>query len=77
MNVHHCPAGSTATSGVCAGIVHETWFVSPDGSSAGAPASTGLPLTQVAALENTGKPTTPVNVGEFSVPFYFVISTLQ
>lgn len=75
VNVHHCPANSTATSGVCAGIVHETWFVSPETSSHGV-SGTGLPLAQVAALENTTK-STPVNAGEFSVPFYFVIATLQ
>ena len=75
VNVHHCPANSTAASGVCTGIVHETWFVSPDPSSAGS-SSTGLPLAQVAGLENTAK-ATPVNAGQFSVPFSFVISTVQ
>lgn len=76
VNVHHCPANSTAVAGICVGITHETWFVSPDTSSAGV-SSTGLALEQVAALENTTKSTAAVNAGEFSVPFYFVISTLQ
>jgi hypothetical protein len=76
VDVHHCPANSTAASGVCAGIVHETWFAYPDPASAGSSA-TGLPVSQVAALENTSKPTSPLNAGQFSVPFYFVISTIQ
>jgi hypothetical protein len=75
VNVHHCPANSTATTGPCAGIVHETWLVSADPGGTGLSGQTGLPLTQVGRLQNTQ--TQVVNAGQFSIPFSFVISTLQ
>jgi hypothetical protein len=74
---HHCPAHSTATAGPCVGVTHETWFVYPDTAvTQSGPSQTGLPLTQVGALVNTQKATV-LNAGEFSMPFYFVISALQ
>ena len=74
--VHHCPANSTATAGQCPGIVHETWFVYADSTETGISSQTGLPLKQVGGLENT-QPINPVNAGQFSIPFFFVISALQ
>jgi hypothetical protein len=74
VNVHHCPANSTATTGLCAGVVHETWLVSADAGGAGVSTETGLPLTQVGGLQNTQSRV--VNAGQFSIPFSFVISTL-
>jgi hypothetical protein len=75
--VHHCPANSTATEGPCVGIVKETWFVYPDAAPTiytdGSPAPSTA--TQIGALVNTQKPT-PVNGGQFSMSFYFVISVL-
>ncbi|HKE21418.1 MAG TPA: hypothetical protein VKB88_03450 [Bryobacteraceae bacterium] len=76
VNVHHCPAQSTAAAGPCAGIVHETWFVSADAAGTGTSTQTGLPLTQVGGLQNT-QTSQPVIAGQFSVPFSFTISTLQ
>lgn len=74
---HHCPANSTATTGPCLGVAHETWFVYPDTAVTEAGTSqTGLPKTQVGALINSQKTMTPVNGGQFSMPFYFVISVL-
>lgn len=75
---YHCPANSTATTGPCAGVIHETWFVYPDTNvTEGGTSQTGQPKTQVGALVNTQKPTSPVNAGEFSMPFYFAITSLQ
>jgi len=74
---HHCPANSTAITAPCAGVIHETWFVYPDTAVESGTSQTGLPLSQVGALVNTQKPSNPVNAGEFSMPFYFAISTLQ
>jgi hypothetical protein len=75
--VHHCPANSAATAGPCLGIVKETWFVYPDSNPTtytnGAPAPSTD--TQVGALVNTQK-STPVNAGQFSMPFYLAISVL-
>jgi len=73
---HHCPANSTATTGPCAGIVHETWFVYADSAGTGVSSQTGLPLTQVGGLQDS-QTIKPVNAGQFSIPFSFVISTIQ
>jgi hypothetical protein len=73
---HHCPANSAATTGPCVGIVHETWFVYADTTGTGVSSQTGLPLTQVGGLQDSQTPT-PVNAGQFSMPFAFVISTIQ
>jgi hypothetical protein len=73
---HHCPANSTATTGQCVGIVHETWFVYADTAGTGVSSQTGLPLTQVGGLEDSQTPS-PVNAGQFSIPFSFAISTIQ
>ncbi len=74
-NVHHCPPNSPATSGPCVGVIHETWFVWPDAGSTTYADGTPAPgnATQVGALVNTQK-STPINGGQFSMPFYFVIS---
>jgi hypothetical protein len=76
VHAHHCPANSNATTGPCAGIVHETWFVYADTAGTGVSSQTGLPLTQVGGLQNS-QTATPVNAGQFSMPFSFVISTIQ
>ena len=73
---HHCPANSAATTGPCAGIVRETWFVYADTTGNGTSSQTGLPLTQVGGLMDTSR-SSPINGGQFSMPFSFVISTLQ
>jgi hypothetical protein len=73
---HHCPANSTATTGPCVGIIHETWFVSADTAGTVFSSQTGLPLTLVGGLQNSQTPS-PVNAGQFSIPFSFVISTMQ
>jgi hypothetical protein len=73
VNVHHCPANSTATSGPCAGVVHETWLVRPDRNATASGAGyDGGPIVQVATLATT-KGNTGCNAGEFTIPFYFVI----
>jgi len=75
--VHHCPANSSATSGPCTGVIKETWLVYPDSGPTtylnGNPAP--QTATQVGALVNTQK-STPVNGGQFSMPFYLSISVL-
>lgn len=73
--VRHCPANSSATTGPCTGIVKETWFVYPDSSPTTYMDGTPAPPTavHVGALVNTQK-STPVNAGQFSMPFYLTIS---
>lgn len=71
--VHHCPSDSPAISGLCVGIVHETWFVWSDPTQNGNSTQTGNPITQVATLLNKNG----ANSGEFSFPFYFEISVIQ
>jgi hypothetical protein len=74
---HHCPANSNAAAGPCAGVLKETWFVYPDPNPTTYSDGTPAPLTdtQVGALVNTQK-ITPVNAGQFSMPFYLSISVL-
>jgi len=74
--VHHCPSNSTATTGQCAGIVHETWFVYADNSGTGTSSQTGLALQQVGGLQDT-QGSSPVIAGQFSIPFSFKITALQ
>jgi hypothetical protein len=74
--VHHCPANSTATAGQCAGIIHETWFVHVDSAGSGTSSQTGLPLVQVGGLQET-QTSTPVNGGQFSIAFSYVIESLN
>lgn len=77
--VHHCPK-STAASGGCQALAHETWYVYPDPAVYGTSSSTGLPVSQVGTLiltEGSGKNSQTVNGGEFSMPFYFAISLLN
>lgn len=77
VDVYHCPANSTDTSGLCAGVVHETWFVWPDQNpTASGTGADGGPITQVATLLVT-KSNTSNDAGEFSIPFYLVIQSLQ
>jgi hypothetical protein len=65
VNVQHCPANDTfPVSPLCTSGAHETWIVWPDSST--------TPL-QVATLLNQKK-SPGVNAGQFSLPFYFVIS---
>jgi hypothetical protein len=73
---HHCPANSTSTTGQCAGIVHETWFVYVDTRGSGTSSQTGLPLTQIGGVQQT-QTSNPVNGGQFSVTFSYVIESLQ
>ncbi len=74
VDVHHCPANSTATSGMCVGVTHETWFVSPStGTTTYLDGSPAPPVAlQVAAIVDTQKPT-PVNGGQFRMPFLLTI----
>lgn len=76
VNVTHCPANSTLLTGPCAGIIQETWFVAADTQSGGTSSQTGLPIVQAGGLMNTQK-SSPVNGGQFSVPFSYVISLTQ
>jgi hypothetical protein len=78
VNVHHCPANSGATTGPCVGVIHETWLISPDAGPTtytdGSPAPPSA--IWVGGLVNTQK-ASPVNAGQFSMPFTFTISLLQ
>lgn len=77
VNVTHCPANSTPpTTGNCTGIMKETWFVTADTQSGGTSSESGLPLVQVGGLMDLQK-STPVNGGQFSVSFSYVISLMQ
>jgi len=70
INVQHCPANDALpVSALCSSGAPETWIVWPD--------STMTPA-QVATLMDQTKPIKPpgVNAGQFSIPFYFVISVL-
>jgi len=75
--VHHCPANSNAATGTCVGVLKETWFVYPESTPTTYTDGTSAPATdtQVGALVNTQK-STPVNAGQFSMPFYLSISVL-
>lgn len=74
---HHCPANSTATVPPCVGVIHETWFVYPDSNvTESGMSQTGLPKTQVGGLVNSQR-SAPINGGQFSMPFYFAITSLQ
>jgi hypothetical protein len=64
VNAYHCPANNPSPSPMCTGVALETWFVWPLGSS-----------PWVGGLANTAR-SAPVNAGQFSMPFYFVISVL-
>jgi hypothetical protein len=82
--VHHCPAGANAgVSTACLNLAHETWFVYPDSTPTTADGSqTGWtfynrPFTQVGTLLTSSQKSGEVNAGEFSMPFYFTISSLQ
>jgi len=79
VNVHHCPANSSATTGPCVGVIHETWLISPDAGPTtytdGSPAPPSA--VWVGGLVNTQKSTSPVSAGQFSMPFRFTISLLQ
>jgi hypothetical protein len=79
VRVHHCPAEFTApSSGPCTGIVQESWLVWPDANPTQSGTSqTGLPIVQVASLLADGKGASESNAGEFTLPFYFVITSLQ
>ena len=59
------------------GVIKETWFVYPDLSPTtytnGSPALAAD--VYVGALVNTQR-STPVNAGQFSMPFYLTISEL-
>jgi len=72
--VHHCPANTNTST--CPNIVHETWFAYPDQSPTAPGLANGWPITQVGALLVSSKNTT-ANGGEFSMPFYFMISLLN
>jgi hypothetical protein len=75
--VHHCPSNSSATTGPCVGILKETWFVYPDSSPTTYTNGNPAPLSDVyvGALVNTQR-STPVNAGQFSMPFYLTLSVL-
>lgn len=79
VNVHHCPADPAPpiTAGLCAGITAETWFIWPDPAPTADGTPFGYPITQVASLILDGKRGARINAGEFSIPFYIVISRLQ
>jgi hypothetical protein len=76
----HCPAQFTGSSdsGLCEGGRPEQWFVWPDSApTATGTSQTGLPITQVLTLFIDGASNTMDNGGEFSIPFFFVITALQ
>lgn len=73
--VHHCPKASAASGG-CPALAHETWYVYPDTTTYGESAYTGLSVARTGTLILTEKKDT-VNGGEYSMPFYFVISLLN
>jgi hypothetical protein len=65
VNVQHCPANDASpVSPLCTSGTAETWVVWPDSTTA---------PPQVATLLNQKK-NPGVNSGQFSIPFYFVIS---
>jgi hypothetical protein len=67
--VNHCPVPVVATpSALCAGVTKETWFVHPDPAPPESQA-----FGNVVALLNLTK-SGPVSLGQFEMPFYFVIS---
>lgn len=71
VTVHHCPANLTSTT--CLNFPKETWLVYPDPAPAtyrvgGAPSA----FRNVGALVNSQSAL--VNLGQFEMPFYFVIS---
>jgi hypothetical protein len=82
--VHHCPAGANAgVSTACLNLAHETWFVYPDSTPTTADGNQNgwtfynRAFTQVGTLLASGPKNSTVNAGEFSMPFYFTISSLQ
>ncbi len=78
VSVHHCPADSTPpATGACAGFTAETWFVWPDPNPTATGTANGNPITQVASVILDGKRGALIYAGEFSIPFYFVITNLQ
>lgn len=73
VTVHHCPAGST--SAPCTGASTETWYVTPDPTPVKL-ASNGTDSTyaNVGTLVDMTRLKWPVNLGQFQMPFSFVIS---
>lgn len=72
VNVYHCPEAATApTSGACTGVTMETWYVWPTLIST---TTTPPSSAYVASLVLDGKHNTQINGGEFSIPFFFVIT---
>lgn len=66
--VYHCPARNpAAVSGPCTGLTKETWFVNPDPAPNTYPDGTSTPYSNVGTL---------TDVGQFEVPFFFVISII-
>ena len=67
VTVYHCPAGNTHPAGSrCEGLTRETWFVYPDPTPT--PYSTG---GTTSPFINVGS---APGIGEFEMPFSFVIS---
>jgi hypothetical protein len=66
---HHCPANTNTAT--CPNIVTETWFVYPEqvSTTPGDPAPVGVLFTSVKG--------SPVNSGQFRMPFFFTISMLN
>lgn len=79
VHVVHCPAqfSGVSDSGLCTSGHLEQWFVWPDNTPTVSATQTGLPATQVATLYVDGPGSKLYNGGEFSLPFYFVITALQ
>jgi hypothetical protein len=72
--VHHCPAGQTSAQ--CGTPAKETWLVYPDPSQTTYRVGGALsPFRNVGALVDSSK-NPLLNLGQFEMPFYFVISLL-
>ena len=68
VQVFHCPPVPVATpSALCAGVTKETWFVYPDPTANGA-------FRNIGSLVELSKQGVLSSLGEFEMPFYFVIS---
>ena len=81
VDVYHCPYPAVSQSGPCARVSAETWYVWSDSTSMCSsstpcdPTPLTTPVTAVASLILDGKPHTgSINAGEFSIPFYFIIT---
>ena len=76
VNVLHCPASKPMPiNAACEGLTKETWFVYPDPAYTTYSGGTTLSsYRNVGMLLDVTKPHATVIMGQFEVPFLFVIS---